>query len=89
MLEGGGESDLVGVRQIDTERKAAGKASNGEFGVFFGESFLEQEGGRFAFDGRIGGQNYFFHVVVFDAGNEFGDVELVWGNAVERGKRAA
>ena len=45
---------------------------------------MEEEGGGFAFDGGVGGDDDFGDLVVGDAGEELLDVELVGGDAVNR-----
>ena len=80
---------MVGVREIDAEREAAGEAGDFNFGMLLVEGFLEEESGRFAFDGGVGGDDNFLNGVGFDPSDEFADMELVRHDAVDGRNRAA
>ena len=45
VFQGGGESDLVGVGEIDAERQTAREAGDFEVRELLVEGFLEQKGG--------------------------------------------
>ena len=66
VFEGGGESDLVGVGEVNAEREPAGKASDFYVRVLLVESFLEKKGGRFPLDGGISGNDNFLYFVRLD-----------------------
>lgn len=89
ILEGGRKSDLIGIREVDAEWKPTGEASNFNIRVILLEEPLEEEGGRFPFHARVGGDDDLFDIVLWDAVKELLNVELVSGDAVDRRNSAA
>lgn len=58
---------MISIGQVDAERQTAGETGDFDVGVLLMESFLEEESGRFPFDGRVGGNDDFLDFVWLDA----------------------
>jgi len=64
-----GEGDLVGVLEIDADGDAASEAGDLEVGVGVSELALEEDGGGFALDAGICGDDDLGDLIRGDAGD--------------------
>src|SRR5438105_5633424 len=84
-LQGAGEGDLVGVLEVAAHGNALRDAGDAHAERLHQPGDVERR--RFAFDGRVGGDDHFLDAVV-EARDQLLQLELIGSDAVERRERA-
>ncbi|TSC56390.1 MAG: hypothetical protein G01um101418_394 [Parcubacteria group bacterium Gr01-1014_18] len=74
-------SNLIRIFEFRSHGEAFGKSRDRD--IFPSEEFLKIEAGGFAFDIGIEGEDDFGGLLVFEAGEKLGHLQVFWGDAFE------